>query len=77
MDEASFEKVASSAKEMRRRYTLEAQYGAIKDRANLAWERKDWETARELYDEAKPGLTSTEKRRLDFLGEKRCQEPFP
>lgn len=70
LDETAFEQVRASANEERRRYTLDAQYGPIKDRANLAWERKDWETARKLYDEAKPGLSETEKRRLDFLTNK-------
>lgn len=67
MDEATLEHVALSAKSMRTQYTLNAQYGAIKDRANEAWERKDWKKARELYEEAKPGLSSAEERRLDFL----------
>ncbi len=67
MDESTLAKVASSAKSMRTQYTLEAQYGAIKDRANEAWERKDWEKAQKLYEEAKPGLSAVEQRRLDFL----------
>jgi hypothetical protein len=67
MDESAVAKVASSANSMRTQYTLDAQYGAIKDRANEAWERKDWEKARELYEEAKPGLSAAEERRLDFL----------
>lgn len=67
MDESTLTKVALSAKSMRTQYTLDAQYGAIKDRANEAWERKDWKKARELYEEAKPGLSATEERRLDFL----------
>ena len=67
MDESTLEKVASTAKSMREQYTLEAQYGAIKDRANQAWDTKDWQTARELYEEAKPSLSDAEKRRLDFL----------
>jgi hypothetical protein len=67
LDDSTLAKVASSAKSMRTQYTLDAQYGAIKDRANEAWERKDWEKARELYEEAKPGLSATEERRLEFL----------
>jgi|GEM_PF-5568849 len=67
MDEPTLEKVASTAKSMREQYTLEAQYGAIKDRANQAWDAKDWQTARELYEKAKPGLSDAEERRLDFL----------
>ena len=67
LDDSTVARVASSAKSMRMQYTLDAQYGAIKDRANAAWERKEWEKARELYEEAKPGLSATEERRLDFL----------
>lgn len=67
LDEATLKKVSESVSSLRTQYTLDAQYGAIKDRANQAWERKDWEKARELYNEAKPGLSSAEERRLDFL----------
>jgi hypothetical protein len=67
LDDSTLAKIASSAKSMRMQYTLDAQYGAIRDRANEAWERKDWEKARELYEDAKPGLSATEERRLDFL----------
>jgi hypothetical protein len=67
MDESTLTKVALSAKLMRSQYTLDAQYGAIKDRAKEAWDRKDWNKARELYEEAREGLSAAEERRLDFL----------
>ena len=67
MDVATFKKVAESASANRKRRTLEAQYGPTKDLANLAWERKDWGKARELYETAKPALSQAEQRRLDFL----------
>ena len=67
MDESTVAKVASSARSTRTQHTLDAQYGAIKDRANEAWERKDWDKARELYEQARPGLSAAEERRLDFL----------
>jgi len=70
MDESTLAKVASSAKAMRSQYTLDAQYGAIKDRANEAWDRKHWHLARQLYEEARPGLSAAEERRLDFLSKK-------
>lgn len=70
LNATAFEQVRASANEERRRYTLDAQYGPIKDRANLAWERKEWETARILYEEARPGLSSTEARRLEILTNK-------
>lgn len=71
MDESTLAKVASSARSFRTKCTLDAQYGATKDRANEAWERKDWEKARELYEKAKPGLSIVEERRLDFLLKRR------
>jgi hypothetical protein len=73
MDEATFKKIAESANENRRQYTLKAQYGAIKDSANLAWEKKDWERARKLYEKAKPALSTSEKRRLNFLRKKNAE----
>lgn len=74
MDEATFAAVRKTATEMRRQYTLEAQYGAIKLRANLAWEHHDWNKARELYEMAKPGLSIAELRRLDFLRNRNDKE---
>jgi hypothetical protein len=66
-DEDTLERLAVSAKRARDQYTLEAQYGALKDLANDAWDRKDWERARELYERARPALSPTEQRRLDFI----------
>lgn len=69
-DKATWERVGKTVEKMRQQYTLEAEYGAVKDRANLAWEQKDWDKARELYQKAKPALTAGEQRRLEFLAKK-------
>jgi hypothetical protein len=66
-DALTWQKVEESAKIDRNRYTLECQYGAIKDRANRAWDRKEWDLARRLYEESKPILSNTELKRLDML----------
>ena len=41
MDATTLKSVKISATEVRRKYTLEAEFGAIKHSANVAWERKD------------------------------------
>lgn len=73
LDTAILEKISDSAQAERTRYTLSAQYGAIKDQANDAWERKDWTKARDLYEQAKPALSVTEQRRLEFLVQSQYQ----
>jgi hypothetical protein len=70
MDESTHKRVATSVESTRARYTLHAQYGAVKDLANQAWDRKDWKKARELYEEAKLALSPAEERRLSFLRKK-------
>ena len=67
MDQVTLNRIVLSAKARRTQTTLDAQYGAIRERANDAWERKDWQKARKLYEEARPGLSTTEQRRLEFL----------
>jgi hypothetical protein len=66
-DKSTLQNVALSARKDRRTFTLECQYGPIRDRANLAWDQKDWAAAKNRYEESLPILTIAEKRRLDFL----------
>ena len=66
-DKSAFHKVASSARKDRHKFTLECQYGPTRDRANVAWDSKEWDAARRLYEECLPVLSTVEKRRLDFL----------
>lgn len=67
MDVPTLAAIAESANQLRRKSTLEYQYGPARSRANRAWDCKDWETARKFYQEAKTALSATEQRRLDFL----------
>jgi len=66
-DENAFTRIAGNAGRHQHAYTLKMQYGAIIDKANLAWENKMWNQALDLYMSAKPALSSTEAARLAFL----------
>ncbi len=48
----------------------DAQNAAVRDLANRAWECKNWEIARKLYEEARHALSAKELRRLNFLEKK-------
>ncbi len=71
MDAETLNMISNSARKEHQKYTLEAEYGAFKDRANAAWEKKEWEEARELYQKASPVLSVGEQRRLTFLMNKK------
>jgi len=66
-DEVAFTTMAAAAHEVEHKYTLKYQYGAIIDRANKAWEEKNWKLAQQLYESARPGLSAVEENRLRFL----------
>ena len=70
-NDPAYERVAHSSRAGRVKYTLEAQYGVFKREANEAWERKDFDKAQELYEQAKPALSATEEQRLQFLAKKK------
>lgn len=72
-DKAALQLVSSSARKEREAFTLECQYGQTRDRANLAWDRKEWVVAQRLYEESRPILSITERRRLDFLNSRQGQ----
>jgi hypothetical protein len=59
--------VEQAAKGESERATLSAQFGAILDRADQAWEAKDLRLAASLYEQARPALDETRSRRLDYL----------
>ena len=69
-DEAAFATMAAAAHEVEHKYTQKYQYGAIIDRANKAWEEKEWKKAQELYESAHPALSVTEANRLYYLNTK-------
>lgn len=66
-DEAAFTQMATAAREVARKYTSKYQYGPILERANKAWEEKNWDKAQELYESARPALSPIEESRLTYL----------
>jgi len=65
-DKSTFERVEAVANELRKARTLDAQFGAIRDKAESAWSNKNYPEACRLYSEMAEVLTETEKRRLEY-----------
>jgi len=63
----AFEELRAAVAPRRKAITLEAQFGAIVDRADQAWAAKDLGRAEELYQRAEPALDETRRRRLKYL----------
>jgi hypothetical protein len=61
-----WDKIASALDGSRRQYTAQFEFGALRDRANAAWERKDWDEARKFYEQSEPILSDVERKRLEF-----------
>jgi hypothetical protein len=66
-DAGAFEALRVAVAPRRKAVTLEAEFGAILDRADQAWETKDLGRAREFYERARPALDETRRRRLTYL----------
>lgn len=66
-DAETFRVVEQEARAESERVTLQAQFGAIIDRADQAWDTKDLGRARELYRRAEAALDATRRRRLHYL----------
>lgn len=66
-DEDAFKRLRSIVDPARQSATLQAQFGAMIDRADKAWEEKRFQVAAELYSKAQPALDVTRRRRLDYL----------
>lgn len=66
-DESAFDALRSQIAHLRREATTQAQFGAIMDKGDIAWERKDYKQAAECYAAAERGLDATRKRRLNYL----------
>ncbi len=66
-DANAFEKVNVAVAPLRKAVTLQAQYGAIIDRADEAWVSKDFDKAVDLYEKSAPALDETRARRLEYL----------
>jgi hypothetical protein len=73
-DPAAFEHLRSVVSPMRQAATIQAQFGAIIDRADRAWDAKDLERAAALYEKAIPGLDETRTRRLQYLHARRAKD---
>lgn len=63
----AFEKVGATIAPLRKAATLQAQFGATIDRADKAWELKDFSKAADLYERSAPALDETRMRRLEYL----------
>lgn len=63
----AFEKVDAAVAPLRKAATLQAQFGATIDRADKAWESKDFSKAADLYERSVPALDETRMRRLEYL----------
>jgi hypothetical protein len=74
-DRGAFKRLDSVTARSRRSATIQAQFGAIVDRADRAWENKDFALAAELYEKASPALDETRMRRLAFLRSRKGREP--
>lgn len=66
-DAGAFEDLRIAVAPRRTEVTLRAEFGAILDRADQAWEAKDFRRARELYNQAAPALNEPRRRRLKYL----------
>lgn len=63
----AFEDLRVAVAPRRKAVTLQAEFGAILDRADRAWEAKDLHRAKELYQRAETALDGTRRRRLKYL----------
>lgn len=73
-DAAAFEQLRLVTSPMRQAATIQAQFGAIIDRADRAWDAKDFGQAADLYERATPGLDETRTRRLQYLHGRRAKD---
>lgn len=69
-DDDAFALLHEKASVRRRELTLVAQYGAVRDRANRAWEERNFAEALRLYTEMEEALTDSESRRIRHLQRK-------
>jgi len=70
-DSSAFDALGKVASAIRSEATREAQFGAVLERANRAWEQKNWKLALELYSQAESALNKTGSRRLAYLRKRR------
>ncbi len=73
-DPAAFERLRSAVSPLRQAATLQAQFGAIIDRGDRAWDSKDFNQAATLYEKGAPALDETRMRRLAYLRKRKETE---
>ena len=66
-DSEAFRLIEKAAEAESERVTLHAQFSAIIDRADQAWEAKELDLATSLYQKAQPALDEARSRRLEYL----------
>jgi hypothetical protein len=66
-DVGAFEDLRLAVAPRRKEVTVRAQFGAILDRADQAWEAKDLRRAKEFYQKAETALDEPRRRRLEYL----------
>jgi hypothetical protein len=69
-DDKAFQALRLTAFDLRKKATLQAQFGGKIDRADKAWEAKEYNKAAELYKAAEPALDKTRRKRLTYLNKK-------
>lgn len=69
-DAAAFDSLKKVAATSRHVATMRAQYGAILNAADRAWERHERHHAAELYQSAQPALDKVRQRRLEYMRKK-------
>ena len=67
----AFERLDRDASVLRRKATMDAQFGAVRSRGDEAWDAKHWQRALEHYERAEAALSATQTRRLEFLRKRR------
>ena len=73
-DADAFEVLERVTSVSRQAATLQAEYGAIVDQADKAWEDKNLDRAATLYEASQPALDKTRRRRLEYLRERRSAD---
>jgi len=63
----SFDSLREPIRRARQAYTDRRKFGAIKNRAQRAWQEKAWDEACTLYRSIRGELTEIESKRLEFL----------
>jgi hypothetical protein len=69
-ERSAFESLQAATSAARRSATLWAQFGAVIDEADLAWQGGDRGRAADLYESAAPALDNARRRRVNYVRHK-------